>query len=635
MPEWGLTIAERKSRPYGLIETWLQPGKVITDPIHGDIFVTRLEQMLIDTAQMQRLRRVKQLGTTHLVYPGTTHSRLSHSLGAVKVVQTLFDAAANQRNRGDALPDLFSEWEARARESAGGQLGSEEGWRAVYRLWVAEATVLARLGALLHDIGHLPFGHTIEDDLRLLEPHDENAARFEELWQGMLRECGRQLDERDHRTGLSEAKGLKDSLLPLRRGERLYEELRRLILSKGKDKHGERYRPVEELDYPFVADMVGNTICADLLDYLERDHVFSGLPISLGRRYLSSFYVTPKSKAGPYKRRMALVISRHGRERKDIVTEIVKHLRYRYELQERVLVHHTKLAADAMVGKMIEGWLNEKRDELRAQDPSALAKIKVPSAFSYPGEDASKSDRIERLARRSLEELFLAHGDDGVLETIASKPQSPVAAELARMLLDRRLYKPAANVAGPASAEGIFRAYGPAKKRHELEAEACRHAKIDQDWHLVLWIPDPNMRLKLAELLVDDRRGISQFKDRFRRGSEIYDEHKDLWTVSVFVHPMVTVEQTRAALASLAQLTGLSWDAHSESLGGDPDVAPQHLAAFKACSGEAMEGDIAEIVRISIGEEEMAAHHGDRRSTQELMDRKAEEFKRQLDKGRR
>jgi HD superfamily phosphohydrolase len=637
----------RETRPYGLASWWLQPGKVITDPIHGDIFVTRLEQILLDTPPMQRLRRVRQLGTTHIAYPGATHTRFSHSLGAVQVVQTLLDAVINQRNRNNAPADLFADWETQARQEGGGAepLDADPAlepdgptWRLLYRRWLAEATVLARLGALLHDIGHLPFGHTIEDDLRVLTPHDENRTRFEQIWKRVLKSSEEQIDRlavREER-GRDWKREKRGELQPLRKGERLYEDLMRLVLTKEKGPDGEPIDATKTITYPFVVDMVGNTICADLLDYLQRDHTFSGLPISLGQRYISSFYITPSTKAGIYKKRMALLISRAGRERKDIVTEILKHLRYRYELQERVLVHHTKLASDAMVGKMIELWLGARASELGADQAKLEASTKsMPKQFSYPGQVSAASE-ADRAARFSLEELFLNHGDDGVLERIGAADQGPsygAAADLASMLLDRTLYKPAANALRPAAADGLFKEFGTSEERRKLEREASRHAGLKHDWHVVLWVPDPEMRLKLAELLVDDGKGITQFKDKSPRGSDIYDAHKDLWTISVFVHPTVTTSQARAALAKLAQLMGISWDAHREELGNDPDVAPQHLAAVRACKLKDVEEQVGDLVRLSSEPEELAARGGEA-ATQDELDRRAKILKRQLQAGR-
>ncbi|KAL0151835.1 hypothetical protein M9458_052836 [Cirrhinus mrigala] len=56
-------------------------GKIFNDPIHGQIELHPLLVKIIDTPQFQRLRHIKQLGGTHLVYPGATHTRFEHSLG--------------------------------------------------------------------------------------------------------------------------------------------------------------------------------------------------------------------------------------------------------------------------------------------------------------------------------------------------------------------------------------------------------------------------------------------------------------------------------------------------------------------------------------------------------------------------
>ena len=126
--------------------------------------------------------------------------------------------------------DLFGQWEADPDE---------------YAFKVAEATVLARLGALLHDMCHISFGHSIEDDLGILEAHDENKSRYETLWSKF-------------------PENIRDII-----STELMAAIRPLVLSKE-----EKENPPEAATrYPFVGDIVGNTICADLLDYLPRDHV--------------------------------------------------------------------------------------------------------------------------------------------------------------------------------------------------------------------------------------------------------------------------------------------------------------------------------------------------------------------------
>jgi hypothetical protein len=97
--------------------------KVIRDPIHGDIFLTELELRIVDTPEFQRLRRIKQLGMTYLVYPSANHTRFEHSLGALHLA---------------------------------GRLAS--------RLRLSEEeTTLVRIASLLHDLGHGPLSHTSEE----------------------------------------------------------------------------------------------------------------------------------------------------------------------------------------------------------------------------------------------------------------------------------------------------------------------------------------------------------------------------------------------------------------------------------------------------------------------------------------
>jgi HD superfamily phosphohydrolase len=101
--------------------------KVIIDPIHGDIGLSKLETNLIDTPTFQRLRRLKQLGFASTVYPNASYSRFAHSLGVLNVTSRVIEVF--RRN---------------------GQL-QEEG--DVQKL---------RIAALLHDIGHYPYSHLME-----------------------------------------------------------------------------------------------------------------------------------------------------------------------------------------------------------------------------------------------------------------------------------------------------------------------------------------------------------------------------------------------------------------------------------------------------------------------------------------
>jgi len=96
--------------------------KDIRDPIHGFIGVTQKECDILDSPYMQRLRGIKQLACTHLIYPGATHTRFEHSLGVLHIA----DRIAQKLE----FPDDERE--------------------------------IVRFAALLHDIGHGPFSHVFD-----------------------------------------------------------------------------------------------------------------------------------------------------------------------------------------------------------------------------------------------------------------------------------------------------------------------------------------------------------------------------------------------------------------------------------------------------------------------------------------
>jgi HD superfamily phosphohydrolase len=102
--------------------------KVLKDPVHGYIYIhDPLYWDLLNTREMQRLRRLRQLGTTYFTYPGGEHSRFSHALGTYEVVRRILSAF--DRNGSPLDPDV-----ARLVMAAG----------------------------MLHDIGHGPFSHALE-----------------------------------------------------------------------------------------------------------------------------------------------------------------------------------------------------------------------------------------------------------------------------------------------------------------------------------------------------------------------------------------------------------------------------------------------------------------------------------------
>ena len=113
----------------------------IRDPLWNNIRIDPVAERLLDTAVVQRLRYVRQLGLAHLVYPGATHSRFEHALGAYHL--------------------------------AGRTLNSLRDTGALNGVAADEPAIIAA-AALLHDVGHYPFSHALEE---IGVPHHEALSR--------------------------------------------------------------------------------------------------------------------------------------------------------------------------------------------------------------------------------------------------------------------------------------------------------------------------------------------------------------------------------------------------------------------------------------------------------------------------
>ena len=96
--------------------------KVINDAIHGQFNLEGVAQELLSTPEMNKLSHIKQLGLAHLVFPGAHHTRFEHSLGASHIAGRMADSLS---------------------------------------LDVIDADTL-RVAAMLHDVGHGPYSHTLE-----------------------------------------------------------------------------------------------------------------------------------------------------------------------------------------------------------------------------------------------------------------------------------------------------------------------------------------------------------------------------------------------------------------------------------------------------------------------------------------
>lgn len=181
----------------------LREEKVFKDPVHNYIHVQdEVIWSLINTQEFQRLRRIRQLGTSYLTFHGAEHSRFSHSLGVYEITRRII----SQFERG-AYPD-----------------------------WPSEEKLVALCAALLHDLGHGPFSHSIE---QAFEMHHEDWT------------CKILL-------GDTEVSSVLRTI-----GDDFPEKVASVIR--------------KDYDNPIVVNLVSSPLDADRMDYLLRDAYFTGV----------------------------------------------------------------------------------------------------------------------------------------------------------------------------------------------------------------------------------------------------------------------------------------------------------------------------------------------------------------------
>tara|TARA_B100000315_G_scaffold260050_1_gene318977 strand:+ start:626 stop:1918 length:1293 start_codon:yes stop_codon:yes gene_type:complete len=176
----------------------------IRDPIHGYIHISEVEKEIIDSPLFQRLRRIRQLSGAHLTYPGAQHSRFEHSIGTMHL--------------GGLTGNIILKKTP------------------INKDFIQEI----RLASLLHDIGHGPFSHLIEEVMT-----EKHGITHETVTQRVILETE-----------------IKDIL----------------------NRHGFDPNAISEFIVGlstkrprFMSDIVGGGLSVDIMDYLLRDSYFTGV----------------------------------------------------------------------------------------------------------------------------------------------------------------------------------------------------------------------------------------------------------------------------------------------------------------------------------------------------------------------
>ncbi|MEA2070742.1 MAG: HD domain-containing protein [Asgard group archaeon] len=342
---------------------------LVRDPVHGDIYFTKKEQKIIDCPAIQRLRGVKQLGTTYLVYPGATHTRFNHSLGTAFIAKQIIKGL---EKKGFIIDEPTKE--------------------------------LISIAGLVHDCTHVPYGHTFEDERRIFDRHDKKDYFQDILNKGLLGD-------------LLEGWGIKKELLNM------------LV-------HTDPM--IKTTKEPWKGQIINDTICADLLDYLRRDCYYTGITKDYDDRIFDYFIIQDD--------KLVLDFVKNMMERSDARSEILHLLRLRYFLTERVYYHHAKLASGAMISKALELASKENlitRDDLyHFNDWSLLHFLKNEPI------KRDKTDPIRKLVegveeRRLLKRAFVLSSSSlssrGSREKFIKKFNPPTSEreQVEQMIIDR------------------------------------------------------------------------------------------------------------------------------------------------------------------------------------------------------
>jgi len=292
--------------------------EIIRDPLWNNIRLDELAVSLIDTPVFQRLRYVRQLGLAYLVYPGATHSRFEHALGTYHL--------------------------ARRTVSLLGERGELDGL-------AADEPAIIYAAALLHDIGHYPFSHALEEI---------GALNHETVAEPLVTE------------------GNVARLLSNRLGGDAPRRVYELITGKSNS-------PLQSL--------ISGSLDLDKIEYLKRDALMCGVPygeIDVDRLTNSMVLV---SEPGSTRKRIGVV--------EKALAALESLLFAKYQMYRNVYWHHTVRSATAMYKRIVDDAL--RANVLNSAELGTFTDEGLLNRLESGPATLLASLRARRLYKRSLE----------------------------------------------------------------------------------------------------------------------------------------------------------------------------------------------------------------------------------------
>lgn len=300
---------------------------------------------LIQSPEVQRLRRIRQLGVGHLVFPGAEHTRFGHALGAMALMQ---DALSNLAEKGTKIDP--------------------------------EESTAALAAALLHDVGHGPYSHTLEHDLISNYNHEDMSR-----------------------------------VLILDLNERLSGALE-LALSIFDGTYGR----------PFFHQLVSSQLDMDRLDYLRRDSFYTGVVEGeVGvQRIIKTMRVQPTEGAADSK----IVIEAKG------IYAVENYIISRRLMYWQVYLHKTVIAGDHLLRAAFR-----RLRRLLQLDPAKLRSTCSPALLFFLENRLDVAD----IHRGDVRKEFCRLDDTDVLYSLkrCAEHGDPVLADLSRRFIERDFFR--------------------------------------------------------------------------------------------------------------------------------------------------------------------------------------------------
>lgn len=419
---------------------------VILDPLYGDIRMTHYEWDIINTKEFQKLRYIKQLGFTNYVYTGAEHTRFAHAIGTVFVTEKILN---NIEKRGEAN-------------------------------FIGDERLAVRCYSLIHDISHIAYGHTLEDELNFFKRHDENTDRLKNLMFADKSDLGNLLRKTDYG---------RDILQYFDEGINIYKN-------------------------PWISELVESPFGSDVLDYIDRDSLFCGLDHKVDSAIYRRLNVNSSHSSQNDKHFLTKVHGAHG-YRIDAEFSLESILRERYALFLKVYTHPAKIAASAMLGKALSYIIDETKNSAVKFNKALIETFGDVALLDFisispiiKASSLAKMIIIRNLYKPVYRSRLLDAEGDNFIATYELKKTA---------LQEMGMFDP--------------------EKRHIIESDLATKSKI-LDNEIIVYCSPKAPGIQKVKYLTERKPGTTLAVDESSKiPLEYMKKHLGLWFLYVFVHP--------------------------------------------------------------------------------------------------